>query len=378
MNKWILVLLIASLSSISDAADITLTSVGENIESISDEATIKSKKISLLRISNDGSRAVIRYLESLNMNKYLKKLYLYSSDEELVELTADPDKTVILTDRFIAYTPNENSYGGFVYETDSGRINVSPSDIPTDFLSNYNHSTFHEIQLTSNYGNSGVIGVAIGAYSGNGRVVFKWSPESGFVNPMKDIPICNWNNCYLNLESASDSGLILGGSIQGQGLIVDSHAGEKVLIERNGYDYSSVINLSENGELAIVAYSPNLRGLYDVKSKSLSYLDPIITYNWFTGTTENPVKLVDLDYYGNIGVGSAGGQAIMWTKENGARSLSQHLVANYNVDLNGWTLTSATHISDDGTVIYGAGRSPSGHTGPWKLALNNSCVVPTW
>ena len=76
---------------------------------------------------------------------------------------------------------------------------------------------------------------------------------------------------------------------------------------------------------------------------------------------------------GSVVVGyswSASGQeAFIWDAVNGIRSLRALLVDEPGLDLTGWTLTSATGVSDDGQTIVGTGVSPDGHTEAWMATL---------
>ncbi len=59
-----------------------------------------------------------------------------------------------------------------------------------------------------------------------------------------------------------------------------------------------------------------------------------------------------------------GRQAFLWTEEAGMRSLSDALRDEFGLadgTLEGWTLESATGISDDGFTVVGFGRNPQGH-----------------
>lgn len=59
---------------------------------------------------------------------------------------------------------------------------------------------------------------------------------------------------------------------------------------------------------------------------------------------------------------SAGDQAFLWTAGDGIRLLRDILAADLGLDLTGWTLESATGISDDGLTIVGTGINPNGDT----------------
>jgi uncharacterized membrane protein len=55
-----------------------------------------------------------------------------------------------------------------------------------------------------------------------------------------------------------------------------------------------------------------------------------------------------------------GWEAFIWDEARGMVLLQEVLVNDYGLDLTGWTLTSASAISDDGLVIVGEGYSQSG------------------
>ena len=61
----------------------------------------------------------------------------------------------------------------------------------------------------------------------------------------------------------------------------------------------------------------------------------------------------------------SGLEAFLWDPENGMRGMKSVLTTDYGLDLSGWTLSVAQAISDDGRVIVGYGRNPSGNTEGW-------------
>jgi hypothetical protein len=61
-------------------------------------------------------------------------------------------------------------------------------------------------------------------------------------------------------------------------------------------------------------------------------------------------------------------RAFVWTQSRGMFNLRDELVA-LGLDLTGWTLTAATGVSDDGTVIVGRGINPSGDPEAWRAEV---------
>ncbi len=56
--------------------------------------------------------------------------------------------------------------------------------------------------------------------------------------------------------------------------------------------------------------------------------------------------------------------AFVWDEAHGIRNLSDAL-AGYGIDLDGWTLTDATGVSDDGLTLVGTGINPLGQQEGW-------------
>lgn len=62
-------------------------------------------------------------------------------------------------------------------------------------------------------------------------------------------------------------------------------------------------------------------------------------------------------------------KAFIWDPDHGIRQLQDVLTAEYNLNLNGWTLTEAHRITPDGSKIIGIGINPSGQTEGWIVDL---------
>lgn len=61
--------------------------------------------------------------------------------------------------------------------------------------------------------------------------------------------------------------------------------------------------------------------------------------------------------------------AFIWDPQHGMRSLESALVNEYGFDLQGWKLTEAWDVSDDGLTIVGAGINPLGEEEPFIVHL---------
>ncbi|MCC6677749.1 MAG: hypothetical protein IT436_11440 [Phycisphaerales bacterium] len=78
--------------------------------------------------------------------------------------------------------------------------------------------------------------------------------------------------------------------------------------------------------------------------------------------------IVGFDHY-TYDATSESSIAMIWDPVNGPRDLKQVLEIEHGLNLTGWTLTSATDISGDGTVIVGFGVDPTGASACWKVEV---------
>lgn len=72
---------------------------------------------------------------------------------------------------------------------------------------------------------------------------------------------------------------------------------------------------------------------------------------------------------GSTAVGYGGAGAMIWDAAHGMRSLQALLADEYELELPGWTLWTATAISPDGRAIAGSGLNPAGEPEAWLVRL---------
>ena len=77
-----------------------------------------------------------------------------------------------------------------------------------------------------------------------------------------------------------------------------------------------------------------------------------------------------------FGYSASGKEAFIWDSTNGMRELDQ-VLTDAGLDLTGWTVKSATAVSDDGLTIAGDGVNPSGLTESWVAVVPAVVSVPS-
>jgi uncharacterized membrane protein len=71
-----------------------------------------------------------------------------------------------------------------------------------------------------------------------------------------------------------------------------------------------------------------------------------------------------------------GNEAFLWDAQRGLRKLEDALDQEYGLDLNGWQLSVASAVSDDGRVIAGWGINPGGQREGYVLDLPEPASGP--
>ena len=170
----------------------------------------------------------------------------------------------------------------------------------------------------------GYSGLSLGA----GREAFRWTASTGMTG-LGDLPGGEFGSAA---RAVSADGLVVVGA-------GNSAAGKEATIWKNG----SVIGLGDlpGGEYSSIAFATNFDGSVVVGSANLSQ------------------------------------DAFYWTESLGMVKLHDHLVSLGVTGLDGWTLTAANGISDDGLTIAGMGINPLGQNEGWvaHIPAPSSCVV---
>ncbi|MBX9735687.1 MAG: hypothetical protein K2X32_02070 [Phycisphaerales bacterium] len=97
------------------------------------------------------------------------------------------------------------------------------------------------------------------------------------------------------------------------------------------------------------------------------------------GTLSDPQSAsstaLDVSRDGAVIVGQSNNKAFVWTSALGMRSIQDVLIAN-GQDLQGWSLSSAFAVSDDGTVVAGTATRDGAISAAWAASLTFTCTPP--
>jgi uncharacterized membrane protein len=210
-----------------------------------------------------------------------------------------------------------------------------------------------------------------GALTGGGP--WRWTPESGMVRIET-----TGGDAQLEyaVDVSADGSVILGGRSFGSGSI----AIEPVLWTSDGtatalgglhdeFVLSLTESLSADGS-TVVGQSLGPNGLeafrWTVETGMVGLGD--LPGGRFRG------RAYDASEHGSIIVGYSEvtyfsdyrkTKAFVWDEGNGMRSIQDLLTDEYGLDLNGWWLTEARAVSDDGLTFVGTGINPDGNTEAW-------------
>lgn len=365
--------------------------IGENLTEIygNNDSNVS---LSIVDVSDDGKDILVLLSDSEGeaSNKYLK----WNVNDGF---TSKQNYTPVAIRMGEGFYPNNTidivkpaAGNEFIYISDYETINVSNEDIQADFFGRNTNIINPAMIIASRFGKESLTGIIIGPRGQNGRGAFIWNKEDGFVNvndnDKTNIPICNWDNCFLNIVTGDHVGRGIAGSIQGSPLYMDIKNQTKITLEKHGFERGGITKLSSNGEYALVSYSDfnltNTFAVYDVNNDTYSILPPMYESHWYFGTQEFSVRLSDVSNDGQLAIGdvvkNSISTSIIWTPLTGPQKLVPYLTSEYGVDFEGWTNLRASHLSSNGQYIYGTGQSPEGYKRIWRLELIRVCESPSW
>jgi uncharacterized membrane protein len=69
------------------------------------------------------------------------------------------------------------------------------------------------------------------------------------------------------------------------------------------------------------------------------------------------------------GRSARGSEAVVWDRDGTPHALRELLLASGVEEVEGWSLTGANAVSDDGRVIVGCGTAPDGSVQGWWVEL---------
>jgi len=76
--------------------------------------------------------------------------------------------------------------------------------------------------------------------------------------------------------------------------------------------------------------------------------------------------------YGTTEIGI---EAFIWDANHGMRNLRSALVSDYGLNLDGWVLSAAFGMSQDGQSIVGFGTNPDGNTEAWMARIPEPSTI---
>lgn len=197
---------------------------------------------------------------------------------------------------------------------------------------------------------------------------FRWTRETGIVG-LRALPehFCSEG------RGASDDGLVLVGTSSGERTEAFRWTEETGLLGLGhlpGGHQSWAHGISPDGAVVLGCAGVPWVGIPAV----LWHADAqIVELGWLPSDpdAEQAVALA-ASVQGKVVVGESGyyvRRAFIWDAASGMRDLKEVLTNDCGLDLTGWTLTCATDISYDGTVIVGYGTHPNSDTEAWRAVI---------
>ena len=219
-------------------------------------------------------------------------------------------------------------------------------------------------------------GVVVGEMGGQ---AYRWTQTDG-IQMLGILDGCN----YSSATAVSDDGEIITGSCsrvlyEDEVTFIWTRDGGMKSLGYLPNDVNSFPNaISPDG--AVIAGSS-----YDIYTREKAYHwtedAGMVRINHLPG--RNVTHPSDLSYNGEIIVGGSFKDesgvftetAFIWDNTNGTRDFQSVLLADYGLNIPGWSLSSALGISHNGNVIVGSGTNPSGEEEAFRIVLDTTLVI---
>lgn len=216
-----------------------------------------------------------------------------------------------------------------------------------------------------------VVGVGITNSANEG---FRWTPATG----MAGLGFLDSDSDDSFAFNVSDNGAIVCGLSNAgmSGVQATRWTGETGLVSLGdvpgGVDYAIAYGISGDGQViagvARATVTTDEAFLW-TEQDGFTLLDPEHGAAFST-------SIQTLDGDGSHGGGYHGATgALSWDAANGLRDLKTVLQTEHGLDLGEWILSSVEGISDDGLVLVGSGRNPSGAFEAWIARLPSTVNV---
>ena len=221
-----------------------------------------------------------------------------------------------------------------------------------------------------------VVGWSIGP---NGREAFRWTAQDGMVG-LGAIPGGFFGDVSSEASAISaDGSTIVGASSSEEFISEPCRWNEEGTLERLGVLPGASLaggrawGVNADGTV-VVGNSSSSSGTHAFRWTALRGMEDL-------GVLPGGIRIATAfatNTDGSIVVGKSGssrvysianGEAFLWTRRDGMRSLMQILEQDYQMDLQGFHLESAKAISADGSVIVGTGVNENGTCQGWVVTL---------